>query len=79
MPILAATGSARTARQLRISWGVETLMVNEFTNTDEAVEFGVQKAIEMGYTVPGDVVVVVVGSPDEPDPLVDTVRLVRIR
>jgi hypothetical protein len=38
----------------------------------------VKAAVESGYAVAGDVVVVLAGSPDEPEPVADTVRIVRV-
>jgi len=34
--------------------------------------------VEAGFASPGDVVVVIAGSPYEKDPVADTLRLVRI-
>jgi len=79
MRLVAATPSARTAQQLTLSWGVTTLVVGEGATTDEIVWFAVQAAVEAGYAEPGDVVVVLAGSPIEPEPATDTLRLVRIR
>jgi pyruvate kinase len=79
MPIVAATPSVRTARQLALSWGVNTLVVRESTSTDEIVWFAVQATVRAGYASPGDVVVVLAGSPVETEPATDTMRLVRIR
>ncbi len=78
MPIVATTPSLRTARQLSLSWGVETLTVRESTSTDEVVWFSVKAAVESGYASAGDVVVVLAGSPDEPEPVADTLRIVRV-
>jgi pyruvate kinase len=78
MPLVAATPSMRTARQLTLSWGVETLTVEESTSTDDIVWFAVQAAVRAGYAAPGDVVVVLAGSPTDPEPATDTLRLVRI-
>jgi len=79
MPLLACTPSERTARQLCMSWGVETVVVGEAGSTDEIVWISVQAAVEAGYARSGDVVVVLAGSPIEPEPATDTLRLVRIR
>jgi pyruvate kinase len=78
MPLVAATPSTRTARQLTLSWGVETLTVEESTSTDDIVWFAVQAAVRAGHAVRGDVVVVLAGSPTDPEPATDTLRLVRI-
>lgn len=77
-PIVAATPYPYTARQLTTSWGVDTVLVPEAKSTDDAVNYGVQAVVEGGYAKTGDVVVVLVGSMRDPEPVTDTLRLVRI-
>ena len=79
MSIVAATPSPRTARQLALSWGVDPVVVGEASSTDEIVWFAVQAAVRSGFAEAGDVVVVLAGSPTEPDAATDTLRLVRVR
>lgn len=79
MPIVAATPSARTARQLAMSWGVQPIMVRESVRTDDIVWFAVQAVVDAGYARAGDVAVVLAGSPTEPEPATDTLRVVRVR
>jgi pyruvate kinase len=79
VPIIAATPSAETARQLSLSWGVTALTVGESRSTDDIVWFAVQAVVRAGYASSGDVAVVLAGSPTEPEPATDTLRLVRIR
>jgi pyruvate kinase len=78
IPLVAATPSTRTARQLTVSWGVETLIVKESESTDDIVWFAVQAAVQSGHARPGDVAVVLAGSPTEPEPATDTMRVVRV-
>jgi pyruvate kinase len=78
MPVVAATPLARTAHQLKLSWGVESLVVRESTNTDDIVWFAVKATVEAGYASSGDVVIVLAGSPTESAPVTDTLRLVRV-
>jgi pyruvate kinase len=78
MPIVAVTPSVRVARQLGLSWGVDTIVVGEAGSTDEIVWFAVQEAVRAGFASTGDVVVVLAGSPIEAEPATDTLRLVRI-
>ena len=53
-------------------------MVPESTSTDDIVWYAVQETVDAGYAKPGDVVVVLAGSPSEPEPVTDTLRIVRI-
>jgi pyruvate kinase len=79
VPILAATPSARTARQLAVAWGITPMLVDIQGTTDEIVWFAVQAAVQRGVVKTDDVVAVLVGSPTEPEPVTDVLRLVRIR
>ncbi len=77
--LLAATPSVRTARQLSMSWGTEPLLVGESSSTDDIVWFAVQAAVAKGALAVGDIAVVLAGSPTEPEPATDTLRIVRVR
>ncbi len=79
MPILAATPSERTARQLAVAWGITPVVIERRETTDEIVWFAVMAAVEGGLVKHGDTVAVLVGSPDDPEPTTDVLRLVRIR
>ena len=79
VPILAATPHEQTARQLSMAWGIEPMIVDRHSTTDEIVWFAVEAAAARGVVRKGDVVAVVVGSPTDPVPVTDTLRLVRVR
>ena len=79
VPVLTATPLARTARQLSVAWGITPLLIPEYRTTDEIVSSAVQAAADLGLVKPDDVVCVVVGTLDEPEPATDILRLVRIR
>jgi pyruvate kinase len=78
-PILAATPSLRTARQLSMAWGIRAAVVDAHGSTDDIVWFAVQEAVKLGLAEPGQVVAVLVGSPVEAEPTTDVLRLVRVR
>ncbi len=77
-PLLAATPSLRVARQLSVAWGITPLLVERRNNTDEIVWFSVEAAVHGGHVHSGDLVAVIVGSPTDPEPASDTLRLVRV-
>jgi pyruvate kinase len=77
-PILAATPSITTARQLSMAWGIRPMLVDPQPTTDEVVWFAVQAATRTGVVKPDDVVAVLVGSPVETEPTTDVLRLVRV-
>jgi pyruvate kinase len=77
VPVLAATPSLRTFRQLAMAWGVRPVLVDRHRTTDDIVWFAVQAAARRGVVRPGDLVAVLVGAPTDPDPATDTLRLVR--
>jgi pyruvate kinase len=79
VPILAVTPSEVTLRQLTMSWGVQPVLGQARSTTDEIVWFAVKEAVERGLAGTDDVVAVVAGDPTDPQPATDTLRLVRVR
>ncbi|MCA1656953.1 MAG: pyruvate kinase [Actinobacteria bacterium] len=79
MPVLAATPSFRTARQLAIAWGISPILTGRHSTTDDIVWFAVKAAVENGSVRRGDLVAVLVGSPSESDAMTDTLRMVRVQ
>jgi pyruvate kinase len=79
VPLLAATPSMATARQLSIAWGISPILSDRHSTTDDIVWFAVKAAVDNGAVRAGDLVAVVVGSPTGPDAVADTLRLVRVQ
>src|SRR5688500_4187091 len=79
VPVIAATPSTRTAHQLSVAWGITPMLTDRHATTDDIVWFAVQTAVEQRFVRPGDLVAVLVGSPQDRDPTTDTLRLVRVR
>ncbi|MGI8776444.1 MAG: pyruvate kinase [Acidimicrobiales bacterium] len=79
VPVLAATPSLCTARQLSIGWGISAILTGRHSTTDDIVWFAVQAAVETAAVHTGDLVAVLVGSPKGPDAVTDTLRLVRVQ
>ena len=78
-PMIAMSPSARTANQLALTWGVLPLVVPEYGSIEDMVWFAVETVWKLGYVHKGDVVAVLAGSPDDPEPTTDVLRLVRVR
>jgi len=78
VPVVAVTPSPRTARQLSVAWGIQAVVDEERTTIDDIVWFSVKAAVEAGACRSGDIVVVLVGFPDELQPATDVLRLVRV-
>ena len=78
IPVLGVTPSLRTARQLSVGWGITPIVTEEHATTNDIVWFAVIAAVESGKVKKGDIVAVLVGSPEEPVPTTDVLRLVRI-
>ncbi|MGC1511797.1 MAG: pyruvate kinase [Acidimicrobiales bacterium] len=78
-PIVAMSPSPRTAGQLSLTWGVDAFSCNEYANVDEIVWYAVEEVFQMGMVAKGDIVAVLAGSPDDPEPVTDVLRLVRVR
>ena len=79
VPVLAATPLARRACQSSVAWGITPLLIPEYETTDDIVWFAVKAAADLGLVKTNDVVAVVVGTLDDPEPATDVLRLVRIR
>ena len=79
VPVLATTPSLRTVRQLSMAWGITPILADRHGTTDDIVWFAVEAAAAQGYVRAGDLVAVLVGSPIDPQPATDTLRLVRVR
>jgi len=62
MPIMAASPSEKTQRQLALVWGVDCLLVPEFYQTDEMLDVTV-KALRPFNLVPGDKIIITAGVP----------------
>ena len=77
-PVLGVTPSPRTARQLSVAWGVTPVVIDEHGTTNDIVWFAIKAAVDRGVVKKGDIVAVLVGSPEEPVPTTDVLRLVRI-
>ncbi|ACS85461.1 pyruvate kinase PykF [Musicola paradisiaca] len=60
--ILALTTNTITARQLLLTKGVETQLVDEIASTDDFYRIGKEAALNSGFAQPGDVVVMVSGA-----------------
>jgi len=78
VPVLGMTPSVRTARQLSVAWGITPIVISQRETTNDIVWFAVIAAVEAGVVKKGDIVAVLVGSPEEPVPTTDVLRLVRI-
>ena len=78
IPILGVTPSLRTARQLSVAWGITPVVVEQHGSTNDIVWFAVSAAVDAGLAKKGDIVAVLVGSPEVPVPTTDVLRLVRI-
>lgn len=61
--IIAATTSARTARQLSLVWGVYPIVIQEASETDELIERAIFGALDSGFVQEGDLTVVTAGIP----------------
>jgi len=78
VPLLALTPSVRTARQLSVGWGITAVLTSAHRTTDEIVWFATEAAVRAGVARTGDVIAILVGSPQEPVPTTDMLRLQRL-
>jgi pyruvate kinase len=78
IPLLGFTPLESTRNQLALSWGVEPFLVPHVSHTDEMVLQVDRMLVEMSRCNPGDIVVVVAGSPPGTPGSTNTVRIHRI-
>ncbi len=62
-PIISCTTDETVCRQMNMSWGVTSTMINEETNTDDLFEHAVDAAKKLGVVEAGDKVVITAGVP----------------
>lgn len=63
VPLYAFTSEPDVRRQLSVVWGVETFVVPAVRTTDEMVAQVTRSMLELGRGGPGDLVVIVAGTP----------------
>ena len=62
-PIISCTTDETVCRQMNMSWGVTSTMINEETNTDDLFDHAVEAAKKLGLVESGDKVVITAGVP----------------
>jgi pyruvate kinase len=63
VPLFAFTSEPAVRGQLSVVWGVETFVVPEVHTTDEMVEQVTRAMLDVGRGEPGDLIVMVAGTP----------------
>jgi pyruvate kinase len=76
--LVGASPSVSTVRQLTLSWGVEPLLVDQYTSTDEMVWCVVEAAVRAGLVHHGDSIAVLAGAPDAAAGTTDVLRVVGV-
>lgn len=66
-PILAVTQSSQVARQLRLVWGVQSLLSRRTMRQESVMQLSVETCLQAGYVHDGDSVVGVIGNMDVQD------------
>jgi len=77
-PIVAPTPEQMTFRQLSLVWGVNPLLVDQFTHTDDMIVTVVHAARERGLVEDGDLVVITAGVPLGGAGLTNTLKVHRV-
>jgi pyruvate kinase len=75
LPLLAFTPDERVRRQLALSWGVETFVVDYVRHTDDMFRQVDQAMLGLGRGQPGDLVIVVAGTPAGTPGSTNTLRI----
>jgi pyruvate kinase len=77
-PIFAYTPNAKTIPLLKLCWGVESVLVDSFGNTDEILAQAKAYAINNGFVEKDDVIVFVTGTPMLETDEVNMIRIDRL-
>jgi len=78
--LLGLSPNQRIVNALTLSWGVEPLLVDTYTSTDEMVWYAVERSVLGGLIETGDVVVVLAGSAERAaSTAADVLRMVRVQ
>ncbi len=77
-PIIAPTPSRSTYRQLGLVWGVEPLLVDQFTHTDDMIVTVVEAARGQDLVEDGDLVIITAGVPLGGAGLTNTLKAHRV-
>jgi pyruvate kinase len=78
IPLLAFTPTQVVRSQLSLVWGVETFLAPAVSHTDEMVRQVDRMLLDIGRCEPGDLVVVVAGSPPHTPGSTNTLRVHRV-
>ncbi len=77
--LIGLSPDPRTVRALTLTWGVESVQVEEYSTSDEMVWYAVETAVQHGLITHGDIVLVLAGAPDRHSGAsTDTLRVVRV-
>lgn len=77
--LIGLSPDVATVRSMTLSWGVDPLVVERYSTTDELVWCAVERAVETGRVTKGDIVIVLAGAPERPTgAATDVLRVVRI-
>jgi pyruvate kinase len=77
--LIGASPSPAVANQLALSWGVEPMVVGEYTSTDDLVWHVNEAAVDRGLVRHGQTVAVLAGAPDSPTLTTDVLRIVTLQ
>lgn len=78
IPLLAFTPEPSVRSQLALSWGTETFLTDSVRHTDEMFRLVDEALLSMGRCRPGDMVVIVAGSPPGIPGSLNTMRVHRL-
>jgi pyruvate kinase len=77
--LIGLSPDPKTVAALTLSWGVESVQVEEYRTSDEMVWFAVETAVQHDFVAHGDIVLVLAGAPDRVGgAATDVMRVVRV-
>ena len=62
-PIIATTAQEAVQRKLSLVWGVNSVLIEELSSTDDVIDKSVEKALQVGYIKRGELIIITAGVP----------------
>lgn len=63
MPVLTLTSNEKTVRRLALSWGMDTVLIDPITGTDDLIQVAFSHAVNRYSLKTGDTIMIVAGTP----------------
>ncbi len=77
-PIIAFSPHKSTVTALKLNWGVESVLIDSFSNTDENLAQAKEYALQKGVVKKGDTILYIVGDPIEETEEINMIKIEKV-